>query len=740
MSLMRRTTAVWAAAALACASCSSVAQAASTTSTICASANFTSAASTALGGGPVSLRSLVVGDEVCLEFSLASSVSASWFAVGLSRGDTMVSSPEANVMVFRTSVGTPESYSIAGYASSDVSQESAQTSFVVHNSSTSSMSFSYQRTLAASESTDVTIVPSTSMNFIWAYGTSWPIYGHRSGTNGVASYVFAADGASASSSSSTTTSTSIGSSSFYCNDKNCPAIVGGIAFAVMLLCGFVLSFGLRGSAIARFLHHRMIVQPPVKVTKNDLVATPWAMFMQNLADLRIGELLVMLIFVAAVIILIALDSKATKQVTSGQVALLVLMFLVLPVSRVGLWRVLFGASFERIVKFHRWMGMIMTIATIIHVIHAVDVIKMTSSEKYGNVTPVYGAVAFFAFMLMAVLSIEFIRRRFFEVFYVTHRVLSIVGFVFTILHCPKVIGWALLVPLAFYVLGLVGAWASGMTASHQGKLTVHHSSTATSLVLHPTETTLNYAKKMHDGSYFWVRIPSISGWQWHPFSAIVTPEGDSIGFCIKAMGHNSTFTHSLLKEAQLQHEISVNLCGPYGKLSLVVDNYDVVIMVAGGVGITPMLNLINQKRAFPSSSSSIASASWHVLWSVRDEKDLLMTEDFMPSSAYLENDLPVIGLQDADEVVLESNQPFAFHVSWDCHVSTAKTSGSVARTTGDLLSYKCGRPILDEIINNSRFAGKRVAVVACGPPTMTVEAQHLARACNFDFHKEVFNW
>lgn len=36
--------------------------------------------------------------------------------------------------------------------------------------------------------------------------------------------------------------------------------------------------------------------------------------------------------------------------------------------------------------------------------------------------------------------------------------------------------------------------------------------------------------------------------------------------------------------------------------------------------------------------------------------------------------------------------------------------------------------------------GRRVAVVACDPPTLCVEAQAQARQCSFDFHKEVFSW
>lgn len=73
-------------------------------------------------------------------------------------------------------------------------------------------------------------------------------------------------------------------------------------------------------------------------------------------------------------------------------------------------------------------------------------------------------------------------------------------------------------------------------------------------------------------------------------------------------------------------------------------------------------------------------------------------------------------------------------------MSNARTNGVLTRANGETVSYCGGHAILDELINTSRFSGRKVTVVACGPPTLTVEAQKLARDCGYDFHKEVFNW
>ncbi|KAG6594105.1 Transmembrane protein [Phytophthora cinnamomi] len=721
-----------------------VASAAVSSSSICSSAAFQALSGTRLGDSPIFMRALVQGDEVCIEYQLDSSVasSATWFGVGPSRGSNMVSSPASNVMMFFKDTGKPVSYLLGGYVSSDVTEESDQSAFVVGEASTSSMSFSYQRTLAAATSSEVAISATGATDFIWAYGTSWPISSHKSGTNGAATFNIAAAAAASGSGAGASTTVGSSASSPWCNDKNCPGIVGGVAFAIMAVCGLLLTAALKSSPVGKLLLHRTVAAPPVKLTTNAPVAKPHTMFIQMLADLHLGELLVMLIFIGAVVVLIALLSNEKNYVVSGQVSLLILMFLILPVARLPVWSVLFGSSFERIVKFHRWLGLIMNVAVIVHVVQASKVVNLTLNQKYGEVTPLHGFIAFVCFIAMLFLSIEYIRRMFFEVFYFTHRVLSIVGFVFTILHSPKLIGLALCVPLGLYALGLLYRWSSAFTGSYKASVSVHSGSNSTTLVLEPTPKTGKMAMNVNPGSYFLVRLPAISATQWHPFSSIVTPDGKSLGFCIKAMG-NGSFTRRLLEKAGTQYELTANLCGPFGKMSLNVDRYDAVVLVAGGVGITPMMSLINQSRLFPTSGSDSdkapKAADWYVLWSVREPEDILMMEQFLPTNAQLDYAARA-SVQDPNMAILGNNAPAPININWMFHVSNARTDGVVTRANGETLSYRGGQPILDELINTSRFNGRKVTVVACGPPTMTVTAQSLARNCNFDFHKEVFNW
>uniref|UniRef100_K3X902 DOMON domain-containing protein n=1 Tax=Globisporangium ultimum (strain ATCC 200006 / CBS 805.95 / DAOM BR144) TaxID=431595 RepID=K3X902_GLOUD len=541
--------------------------AAATETNICASKEFLALQPEPFGASPITVKSLVKSGHVCMEFTLAAAnpaIGAKWFAVGLSTSGKMVSSPAASVMLFQSSTGSLDKYVLGGYSKKAVEKDADQSGFTVASVSLSTMSFSYQRPLEAATATDVAIDPSKSAKFIWAYGASWPTPGHQRGTKGTVEYTFATESAATYSDTSGNTTTSqpktpgrsgtsdttnvytnpilVDISEPYCEGENCPAVVGGIAFLIMVLCGVLMSAVFRKTRFGRFVLHHRLLAPPVKATTNAVISSPWTMLRQNLADLRVGEVVIMLIFGGAIAALVVLNSGATTQVITGQVVLLILMFLLLPVSRIPLWSVFFGSSFERVIKFHRWTGMAMSCALVVHLVEALKVTSVTEPTQFGQVVPLNGFIAFVSFALMALLANEYIRRKAFEIFYVSHRVLSIVGLVFTILHASRIVGVALAIPLAFYGLGLLFRWYVALTSRHQ------------------------------------------------------------------AMGAGS-FTQKLLEAGEKEKNLSVHLCGPFGRLSVNVDEYEVVVIVAGGVGITPMMSLLNQRHLFPPAAAKVKTAS-----------------------------------------------------------------------------------------------------------------------------------
>jgi len=110
------------------------------------------------------------------------------------------------------------------------------------------------------------------------------------------------------------------------------------------------------------------------------------------------------------------------------------------------------------------------------------------------------------------------------------------------------------------------------------------------------------------GHYFFLNIAEISLFEWHPMtcSGHVHAQSHELSFLIKCEGSDSSWTRSLYNYIQtttqkqlpadnnttLDIPLTVSLDGPYG-CPVDFNQYDNVILVAGGAGITPIKSIYN---------------------------------------------------------------------------------------------------------------------------------------------------
>ena len=167
----------------------------------------------------------------------------------------------------------------------------------------------------------------------------------------------------------------------------------------------------------------------------------------------------------------------------------------------------------------------------------------------------------------------------FEVFYFSHK-LTYVFLVLNLLHCPKVINW-----------------------------------TASSLFLLALDLYLSIPKRSisslqfigniiglscpdghsFPGSYYSLCIPAISSYEWHPFS---NTSASGISFLVSSNGLPSSWTTSLLCLAQRIQSTPVLFRGPFYSPSVGAINKSHSILVALGIGATPMISIIRSYIAF----------------------------------------------------------------------------------------------------------------------------------------------
>ncbi|OQR91852.1 transmembrane protein [Thraustotheca clavata] len=657
---------------------------------VCTSTAFAMAPSVPLSSS-LSLRSLVVGSNACFEVT-ASVPSAKWVAIGFASSGKMVNSPATNAVVYQTPSTSVQLYKLGDYDSSGITREQDQSSIAVASSSfvNGQAKFTFQRTLAAKSTSDIALAENVATNVIWAYGESaWPaIHSSRGASRVVLSASTAPATVLAAASTVVTTYTTV---------------IVAAAFVLMLILGLFATH----AGELHFINQVTLLAPP-----KFQVA-----ILQTLADFKIGEAIVAAVYIATLVVVGVsiqhqFDGATANRMTSlitGHFTMVNLMLLLLPVARGKHWEVVFGISHERILKFHRALGRLCVVFAIIHLIVNAVKINVTIKEAYGTqeVIPLYGFLAFLAFASMGLIAIDPIRRRFYEVFYYYHRVMAVVGIVFAMLHSKTVV-YGMIFPLVIYGLSAIyrlRAFFNAYKANFeiQGEDNIN-------FILPSTAQTKHWAKTMNPCSFFWVCVPSVSKLEWHPFSAIVNPEQDTIGFCMKAKTKGS-FTDKLIQAARASDgsELTLLVDGPYGNPSVDIAKYDHIVLICGGIGVTPMLSLMNETR---DKADGTRQKKIEMHWVVRDPKDLLKADRLM--------------------------YPLPHHVQCKFYASTSSAPSAVLSASGEHVQYSSGKPIMEEIINNERFLGQKACVLACGPPGLVLEAQRHANIVGLDFHKEVF--
>ncbi|RHY15985.1 hypothetical protein DYB36_008072 [Aphanomyces astaci] len=636
--------------------------------------------------GPMSMRTFVKGPTMCAQVTFPNAAATvRWVAVGFAKTAYMVNNPVTNVVVLNAATAITSLHLMQSYESVPV-QPGVPSILQTQGSVTSggAISFTFERPLASSTPFDVALDPAAMTNVLWGYGTyTWPAKHIECGDVQV----------------TLASSTIVVKSVAY--TPITPAIIV-VTFAVMMGFGLLSTY----ETTWRRWSQAAVIAPSKR-------ASP---FRAN--PLKVGEAVVVLVYVGGGVVVCSnvyttfIDHSELHRwsLALGHLALQSLAFLLLPVARGQHWELVFGTSHERLLKFHRWLGLFCVVTSTAHLVLSVaNRVTVATVEPYGSqeAVPLFGLLAYVAFASMALLAFEPIRRAMYEVFYYYHRVASVVGLCFVMLHSSTV-QFTMLFPLIVYGVSALGR-VSAYWNHHDAAIAVD-GSTSVVVTLPATAQTTKWATEVHPCAFFWVNVPAISLLQWHPFTAIITRDGKSISFCMKSMGAGGFVDRVVLHAATVQ-TLGVLVGGPYGKPSIELETFDVLVMVAGGVGITPILSVINRF-----SQTTTGTRTLHLFWVVRSAQDLLVAEGLM--------------------------FPLPENVRATFYVSQAREDGTVrCRRSSDSVTYVHGKPVMGDIINNTRYLSVNatsVGVLACGPPSLVQEAQWFSHACGFAFHKEGF--
>ncbi|CAL0325217.1 unnamed protein product [Lupinus luteus] len=279
----------------------------------------------------------------------------------------------------------------------------------------------------------------------------------------------------------------------------------------------------------------------------------------------------------------------------GQVGNICFAFLFFPVARASSLLPLLGLTSERCIKYHIWLGHItMTLFTlhgfcfIIFWVVTGQTSKMLEWKKIG-ISKVAGEISLLCGLFMWVASIPRVRRKMFELFFYTHHlyIFFIVFFIFHVgIHHASIM-------LAGLYLFLVDRFLRFLQSRQQVGL-------VSARVL-PCETVeLNFSKDhgltYNPTSIMFINVPSISNLQWHPFTITSHSnfEKEKLSLVIKSEGTWSKKLYQILSTPSSIDHLNISVEGPHGPTSTNYTRYDTLVMVSGGIGITPFVSIIKE--------------------------------------------------------------------------------------------------------------------------------------------------
>ena len=445
-------------------------------------------------------------------------------------------------------------------------------------------------------------------------------------------------------------------------------------------------------------------------------------------------------------------------------------------------KIRFWFPFDTIVEFHMLVGLALLLFTIAHVAaHICDFARFASAEeqdiidlfgtKLGDTVPQSKAdrwilllkqpagitgIIMVVCMVVGYATIMGRRKRF-NTFWITHHLLLVMLIALCfhgmgqMLEPFQSIYW-IAVPFLLYLIPRVYR-ATTCTTCKVLDVAIKGGNVVGLKLAKPASWN-NYVKA---GMYAFVNVPKVSGMEWHPFTLTSAPHEDFIEFHFCRVGDWTSKVHDLLENIQYDankmknngspifDNLVVKIDGPMGASSQGFSDYPILILVAAGIGVTPMISVLKQLMKEPGKMKHT-----YLYWTVRDRASFEWFCTLM-DEIYKRDQKQVLRVRHFLTSVKEDNRDVGAILLH--HATRAKHK----RTDFDFLlgrrvhhQVEIGRPDWDEEFSTIRQEAKALGykkgnIFLCGPQKM---AQEIDRArfhvsavdpgFHFHFRKETF--
>jgi predicted ferric reductase len=286
------------------------------------------------------------------------------------------------------------------------------------------------------------------------------------------------------------------------------------------------------------------------------------------------------------------------------------------------------------------------------------------------------------------------------------------------------------------------------------------------------------------GQWYLLNIPDVSHTMWHPFSVSEVIEGiDSsatggvVTFHIKSMSYGS-WTNNLARLVASRSamngstELSCHLRGPYGSLSLNLCEYRHIVLVSGGIGVTPMLPILDRLKYWLSQGKDIKEKKLPclekitVIWSARQENQSLLIEfaDRMSmmddrknktTNSFCDVELKTYfhitgGKKNSQTMDIQTAAGNTHQVAFgrpDTVAIISQAEGGVSKKPffsssgiSKIKAINTSESGVADAPNSSNRRSSNACVLVCGPQRMATDVSVTCSEYGIDYHLETFGW
>ena len=381
--------------------------------------------------------------------------------------------------------------------------------------------------------------------------------------------------------------------------------------------------------------------------------------------------------------------------------------ILLPITRNSVWVKLFKISHYRINIIHIFIAILCLISIIIKIIivclqYNFDYLFIPYDDDIEG-SPLAGTIASLSIIFTSIFALPIIRKRFFELFYISHKFLLFVTIAAASTHYILVL-YYILPTLILYIIDIFCRFLNIKNAIYSN-IKIIGDKTPYILI----NISLNKSVKLLPGSYYFICFQDITPIEWHPLS-VITQEYDNLTFCAKDMGDNSWTNKLKLFDSKKLKNKNILIQGPYGHLTINYKNsrYKYMILVAGGIGITPILSIIEDINTNISEYKHLKKI--YIIWVVNN---MSLVKEFNYLFSLI------------DKII--------FNIDIYCTNKDEINENFIIKYTKPDLTI-----LIPEIYNKIGTINTEFCAICCGPENLSIDVMKICTKFNIDICNENF--